>query len=487
MDMSNGKEDKEGTSATAGELYEIDSTLNRVAGALIGGAIADAMGWPTEFIKTKDQLRGIFKRGEISEFVPWEKRTGGRFNTYIDYIQPGEYSDDSQLTLCVSRSLMADGRADSTHFAKVELLHWLDYARGAGATVTAAARAAQRRSAKWDNNFFSFGGRHGRTGYTDAGANGAAMRIAPLALANMHDPERCVSEIWKNTIITHGHPRAIVGALSLGWALLSVLDDDPIESETFVRKLMSAIHSISAESAGAEILDWVKRWDLVTGSSFEEALAETKQEMLGLLDVAFTIRSKEPEDVLKMLGCFTPRTRGSGTATVAAAIGLFFRFGGKYQQAVIRAVNLVGTDTDTIASMMGTLIGAYKGIVEIPERWVTGLQDYQYFLRAAEAVTRIALRRAEGNDLFVDHSRDRFDTSEDVVTLARDRALATGQRVSDPLFGRGWVDSVHSQQIRRRGGGTLLLARVKFDIGQSCVFRSYLSPKAKKSSSRKLS
>ena len=463
-----------------GQLFATDTTTTRMAGALLGGAVADAMGWPTEFTRTKEQLLSRHGVEQISDFVSWEKRTGGRFNTYIDYLQPGEYSDDTQLTLCVARSLTADGRTDVERFAKAELPAWLDYARGAGATVTAAARSLTRRSTAWDNNFFTFGGRRGKTGYTDGGANGAAMRIAPIALANIHDPERCAKEVWRNAIVTHGHPRAIVGALTLSAAILALFDEQvEITSDTFINRLKSATSQISADSADDRIRDWIKRWNSATGASFERLLSEVSREMTNMLDIAFTVRDSEPRHVLDALGCYAPRTRGSGTATVAAAIALFYRFGGNYEQAVVRAVNLVGTDTDTIASMMGTLIGAYKGPDRIPERWVTRLQDYPYFLRAAEAITRIALRQATSNDLDVDHRRDEFDPSKDIVTLVRNRAVSTGQRVVHPILGLGWVDSAHSQQIKRRGAGTMLLARVKFDVGQSCVFRSYLSPKAR--------
>ena len=82
------------------EIETYERLKDKIAGVLLGSAVADALGWPTEFIKTKSQIQRFFGVNEIRDFVPWEKRTGGRFNTYIDYIQPGEYSDDTQLTSC---------------------------------------------------------------------------------------------------------------------------------------------------------------------------------------------------------------------------------------------------------------------------------------------------------------------------------------------------------------------------------------------------
>lgn len=85
--------------------------------------------------------------------------------------------------------------------------------RGAGATVTAAAKSASKSRADWRRNFFTFTRGRRSLDYRGAGANGAAMRVAPIALANLHSPDRLVVEVWRNAIVTHGHPRAILGAL----------------------------------------------------------------------------------------------------------------------------------------------------------------------------------------------------------------------------------------------------------------------------------
>ena len=55
----------------------------------------------------------------------WQKKSGGRFNTYTDHINRGEYSDDTQLTLAVARSLLRDGSVDVEHFSKDEMPLWL--------------------------------------------------------------------------------------------------------------------------------------------------------------------------------------------------------------------------------------------------------------------------------------------------------------------------------------------------------------------------
>jgi ADP-ribosylglycohydrolase len=123
-----------------------DAYYPRVAGSLIGGAASDALGWITEFVRGPDHLRKLYGTDRVVEYRSWEKTTGGRFNAYTDYISKGEYSDDTQLTLAVARSLRSDGSVDIEHFAKRELPLWLGYARGAGGTITRGARAMARKS-----------------------------------------------------------------------------------------------------------------------------------------------------------------------------------------------------------------------------------------------------------------------------------------------------------------------------------------------------
>jgi len=78
---------------TSASVY--DRLFDRYLGGLLGAAIADALGWITEFSRSKMELdaRGI-KR--LEDYIEWSKPTGGRFHTYLDWISKGEYSDDTQ-------------------------------------------------------------------------------------------------------------------------------------------------------------------------------------------------------------------------------------------------------------------------------------------------------------------------------------------------------------------------------------------------------
>ena len=56
--------------------------------------------------------------------------------------------------------------------------------------------------------------------YFEAGGNGVAMRVLPHAVfyAGHDDPSQLVSDVFLDGIATHGHPRALVGAIAYAYA-----------------------------------------------------------------------------------------------------------------------------------------------------------------------------------------------------------------------------------------------------------------------------
>ena len=443
---------------------------------LMGGAIADALGWPTEFAKSPADLERMGLSYPVHDFVPWSKRTGGRFFTRIDYIQPGDYSDDTQLTLSVARSINSDGTVDNEYFAKEELRYWLDYARGAGATVTAAAKAAARTSSDWRWNFFRYKrGRHNDLDYRGAGANGAAMRVAPIALANLRDKRRAMIETWKNSMVTHGHARAIMGAIVYCEALRTVtnnaIEGNLQPATAVIDYLCRFVEDTDPPIEDDDVRFWLTRWN-VEEHHFETQWAETKTEMTRLLKFALESRSLSVGDAYRGLGCFEPATKGSGTASVAAAMALFLREGKNFVRLTREAANVLGTDTDTIGAMAASLAGGWLGYTELPERWATLMADYTYINRVAEHITLIALRRGLDNSLRL--ARKPKTVLGDLLNALKRQVVVERTRYWHPLLGEGVVQKVESQEVGRpKVKGRVIMATVHFDVGQTCKFSAY--------------
>ena len=79
----------------------IPSRIEKCKGAMLGTAIGDALGWPNE-----PRAKNRKKRIEVTDhFVEWT-RSSNNPRWHDEKILPGEYSDDTQLTLSVARSII---------------------------------------------------------------------------------------------------------------------------------------------------------------------------------------------------------------------------------------------------------------------------------------------------------------------------------------------------------------------------------------------
>lgn len=463
-----------------------DVLHERIAGALLGGAIADALGWPTEFAKKPEHLASVGLSYPVTEFVAWHKRTGGRFFARTDNVQPGDYSDDTQLALAVARSIRPDGTVDDDYFARSELRYWIDYARGAGATVTAAARAVSRSKVDWRRNFFRFSRGEREQDYRSAGANGAAMRVAPIALANVRDPERVYLETWKNAIVTHGHPRAILGAVVFAEALRVLTHGHEQDASHFVGELRERVRSSRVPDHDPDIAFWLEGWNS-EGRRFEALWPEFVTEMDGMLQTALDSRGSRPlAETYKQLGAFNPATKGSGTASVAAALAVFLKRGDNFERLTVDAANMLGSDTDTIGAMAASMAGAWLGYVAIPERWASIMADYTYLNQVAEYLTLVSLRQTLSNPI-----RPRVGPEPPAQMKLLDAMKR--QDIQDrrpywhPLLGTGYVVKAESQEVGlKQPRGRVVMATVKFEFGQTAKFSSYQGlPKKSASGTRR--
>jgi ADP-ribosylglycohydrolase len=233
--------------------------LDRFQGALIFGAVGDALGWPLEF-----SFHKVSNKERLENFISWSKLIGGRFWGYEERIEKGSYSDDTQLTLSVARLIDDDGVFNAQRFSFVELPLWLSYQRGGGTIVKLAARMILRKSVKNPIfNFFQQRSQESIIDYCNAGANGAAMRVLPIALVNSinNNKMKLLEECYANTLITYGHPRAILGTI-LYASLIRYL----IQSNSFSKNDLFELVKESIKDAGEPfkknllLVKWIVNW-----------------------------------------------------------------------------------------------------------------------------------------------------------------------------------------------------------------------------------
>jgi ADP-ribosylglycohydrolase/catechol 2,3-dioxygenase-like lactoylglutathione lyase family enzyme len=368
----------------------INFKMSKVVGALLGAAYGDALGWPNERRDKTKVAKPLQAR--LHEFRKWSRRSGGRFFPHEEIIKEGEYSDDTQLMLCICRSLSRGG-VWWDYFTQVELPFWSAYERGGGGATKRAVDAWLDGVAPWSPNRKSQDIKR----YFDAGGNGVAMRILPhvLFLGEKDFPEIALN-IFLDGVATHGHPRALLGALVYGFALWTAFrKDSKLAYGELVEVLINKVDIWSTIPNFKSILpEWGRQAERNL-QNYTNVWELTKIEIMKSLDICQSELAKGAlsfdDEVLKKLECFNTKISGAGTVAAMAALYLSSRHAADPISGVVKAAFALGSDTDTIASMTGGLLGCVNG-----SDWLSsvkqGIQDVSYIEKCASSLSSGVVR-----------------------------------------------------------------------------------------------
>jgi ADP-ribosylglycohydrolase len=409
-----------------------NESLTAIKNSALWAAYGDALGFITELADSRSLLWRV-NAPRVAHPVPWRRVVGGKFGVEAS-LPAGCYSDDTQLRLATSRAIRGDGRFDVEAFAKVELPVWLSYSLGAGRGTKAAAASLRSPDVAWFSNFFVTA----YASYIECGGNGASMRIQPhvWAARDKGKPEYYSLDVVRNAVCTHGHLRGILGAVFHGICLATTLKSASVAGPDAwtgaVDFLQSLVAVIRDDSDLGSI--WIPVWEERSGRSFDSEIANVRDEMLRDIDVAASFITNKSDfsycKFVEAIGGLTEEHRGSGTKTAIAASVLSWVHRTDYPaSALVKAANLLGSDTDTIATMAGAILGCVSK--EPPK---DPILDEHYI--AAEAVRAHRLSRGEivesfrYPDLFSFHPPR---TQLDAIGLVDGTLAVAGLGVAEPL------------------------------------------------------
>lgn len=238
------------------------------------------------------------------------------------------FTDDTAMTIGVAESLLGCGGFDGHHMARTFARHYAaEPWRGYGASPPEIFRRIDQ-GVSWDEAARSLFGGAGSFG------NGAAMRVAPVALF-AHPDTRVVATIARDTaVITHTHPEGIDGAVAQAVALDRVLALEPsqlLDPQALVDRIRGQ----------------------VTTAIFRDKLAY----------LSSSVGQRSVPEMAQVLGSGV-----AAHASVPTALACFLTHPRSFPEAVKAAISL-GGDTDTIAAMTGALAGALGGLAAIPPQW----------------------------------------------------------------------------------------------------------------------
>jgi ADP-ribosylglycohydrolase len=436
-----------------------DRRERAVVGSALWAAAGDALGWISELTDQPGLQHRIYGAASISEPVAWRRRIGGRFGIVLD-LPAGTYSDDTQLRLAVGRAIRGSGEFDVEAFAKIELPLWPAYSLGAGRSTSAAASNLSKSNVSWFANFF---GRKGAPSYFDAGGNGAAMRIQPhVWRASAGRTDALLRDVLRDALVTHGHPVGFCGAAFHAFCLEHALRHGDVPGPSDWTNLIQHLRHIpDALASDQEVkLLWLPTWEETNKNSISSAveilIEGTLKRLSKLEDFLETHVDFAYQMALELFGATVPETRGSGlgTAIVAAVLAWLHRSTSN-EAALIQAASVLSSDTDTIGTMAGAILGAAR-----PQAMNWPLQDRVYIIQEARRLAGIGEGRSGATFAYPDVMTWEPPPSQlDAVAISHGNLVLRGFGPIEPL-GEVWPAGDHVWQwVKLEFGQTVLLKR----------------------------
>ncbi|KND43715.1 MULTISPECIES: ADP-ribosylglycohydrolase family protein [Streptomyces] len=322
-------------------------TKRSATGSLLGLALGDALGHPTEF----NDVPSI-----LATCGPWRK---------MALPKPAIVTDDTQMTLALAHGLRAAmdrgslGAEALERAVRKEFVEWSrspenNRAPGHTCLVACDLLAVERHPWQFASQIHSKG----------CGAN---MRVAPLGLIGPLSDEQRAGAAQLQAALTHGHPTALAASDLTAHAIrLLSQGADPMG-------LVGRLRSYAYENRAHYHARWLgDLWTYSQDPSPEHYISRGWDECLEALDrLQQALRLPSPE---------TDPCAATGEGWIAEealTTGLlcFLLFVDEPVTALRRAACTSG-DSDSIASLAGAFAGAYHGPDVWPAEWADRI-EYQ--------------------------------------------------------------------------------------------------------------
>jgi len=299
---------------------------DRAKGVLLGLACGDALGRPIEFSSPEEIAA---EHGQLTEMVGH-----GTWN------QPaGTITDDTEQALCIARSV-ADQRGFDPGDIAERFVGWYNTNPFDIGIMTRRSLSRLEGGESWDEA--------GQTVWKASSegqnaGNGSVMRCPPLAISFQTEPDKLADVSRDSSRITHADPRCQEGCAVLNLTIAGLLQDVDHPLQNALKTLEPAVP--------VELNDALR--PLARGDDLDSL--ETSGYVVHSLQTAL-------HDGLR-----------AETA----------------EEAIVTAVNR-GGDTDTIGAIAGAVAGARFGASELPDRWVTAIDETTELTALADQLVEVA-------------------------------------------------------------------------------------------------
>lgn len=293
----------------------VETTHSKQLGAMIGGAVGDAIG--------ELASRGLSREALLRD---------------IDQGAQLRYTDNTALTLAVAETLVEFGGVDPQILGnRFNEYYHKERWRGYGDSLRDIQAMVSREGIGYidaASRLYEGSGSYG---------NGAAMRVTPLVLYYGQSPD-LPAAVSTASRVTHAHPIALDGAAVLTAAQVRALAMNaqrPFSPQAFIEPLIDTAETPEMRSK-LEVVDCL----LDSGSPAPEVARRLE------------LSTAAHESVPFALYCFLDHPH-------------------EFMECILAAV-LHGGDRHTMGAMAGALSGAFLGIEAIPPAWRSKLESNQH-------------------------------------------------------------------------------------------------------------
>ena len=301
---------------------------NQYLGAIIGHAVGDAMGFPTEFSKREELLKN-----PVIEMIDSP-----------DVGQPaGSWSDDTAMEIATIDSFI-----QKKYFDYKDIMDkWVKWISKSEYTPTGVAfdigRTCLKAIKKYCNGTAPL--QCGSTSINENG-NGSLMRILPVAL----------------------------------YAYSKKLDDTSIHKLT--NEVSSLTHAHEVSRLGCYIyVQFIIC--LLKGYTKEDAYKHIQYLDYSAYDMhSLKLYTRILDEQIEVQRLDQIKSTGYIVDTLESAMWIFMN-AQHYKEAITASTN-IGGDTDTIGAIVGSMAGIYYGFESIPSNWLDKLQRKEYLMELAD-------------------------------------------------------------------------------------------------------
>jgi ADP-ribosylglycohydrolase len=310
---------------------------DRARGALLGLAVGDALGTTFEFEHLEQPAYPALATGPATDVVG-----AGPFD-----LVAGQVTDDTQLAVCLARSLVAMRRLDADDLAR-RYVAWSTHAFDIGNQTGAAIRRLELGEPAATAGLVVW-----RASERRPAGNGSLMRTAPIGVALAGrgcGTDAVVAAAIADSLITHADPRCLLACAAFDAAIAAAVTS-PQSGEGLVAAARAGLDVAVAQLRAA----WTDPDDVTHLEAAAEAVA-------GDLTAA---GAADP-------GVYAPAhhlQRSPGFVRVAFRLAFWHAVHTRSWRDAVVDIASRGGDADTNTAIAGALLGARDGDAAIPAAW----------------------------------------------------------------------------------------------------------------------